>query len=335
MATIANTPLHIGQGGILAGTNYSGALIPTLWSSKILQAFYAESIYDHISNTDYEGEIKNFGDTVRINKSPKVTISDYVVGSGFVDTLAQHEQVDLLIDRAKHFSIPLFDVVEKQSLIPLMTQYSKEAAQAMQDAINADILVGTSARPGIFNDVAAANTGATAGKKTGAYKLGTAAVPLTLGTAAGNSDPMDVILSLAAVLDEQDIPSNDRWLLIDSATRLQLYSSKILQSYLQADAKQTFPANQIGLIDRFMTFVTNKLPLVSADGQNYYGGTTTGTKKHRVILAGHKSALTFAAQIAKTETKEMPNDFGKKLVGLSVYGFKVLRPHGLAAAYVL
>jgi len=334
MSTINTGPLLVGQTGILTSTQHSGAFIPALWSSKILQAFYADSIYDRISNTDYEGEIRNYGDTVRINKTPKVAVSDYLVGGGFIDTLAEHEQVDLLIDRAKHFSVPLFDVVEKQSLIPLMNEYSKAAAQAMQDAINEDILIGTATRPGIFNDVDAANTGSGAGIKTGAYELGTAAAPIALGQGTGLTDPLEVILSLAAVLDEQDVPAADRWLLIDSATRLKLYTSNINQAYLQADAKAAFPANQIGLIDRFQTFVTNKLPL-AVDDQDYWGGADVGALGHRIIMAGHKSALTFAAQIAKTETREMPNDFGRKLVGLSVYGFKVLRPYGIAAAYVV
>ncbi len=38
---------------------YTGIFIPTLWSGKLLEKFYAATVLGAIANTDYEGEIKN------------------------------------------------------------------------------------------------------------------------------------------------------------------------------------------------------------------------------------------------------------------------------------
>jgi hypothetical protein len=329
MATITNTALLMGQAGILTGTTYSGQIIDTIWSAKILQHFYEKTIYNEIANTDYEGEIKNHGDTVRINKEPLVTINDYVPGAGFVDAIPPRETIDLTIDRAKYFAIPVFDVVEHQSFLNNVNMYSASAAENLKIAINTDVMVGTVGRPGIFNDIDPINIGPTAGIKTGAYDLGSATAPLDLST----EDLLSIILRLAAVLDEQCIPETDRWLLLDSASRVRLLGTNIIQAQMMGDPTSPIRNGKIGRIDRFDTYVTNTTPMAAA-GQDYWGNVSGGALAHRVIMAGHKSALTFASQITRSETKDMPNDFGKRLCGLSVYGFKVLRPDALTAAYV-
>lgn len=52
----------------------SGKLIPTIFSKRMLERFYDASIAPMISNTDYEGEIRNMGDKVIVNRVPAITI---------------------------------------------------------------------------------------------------------------------------------------------------------------------------------------------------------------------------------------------------------------------
>jgi hypothetical protein len=58
--------------------------------------------------------------------------------------------------------------------------------------------------------------------------------------------------------------------------------------------------------------------------------TSAGTAKRHAIMAGHKSAITFASQIAKVESLQNPNDFGTLVRGLNVYGTSVVQAKGLA-----
>jgi hypothetical protein len=63
-------------------------------------------------------------------------------------------------------------------------------------------------------------------------------------------------------------------------------------------------------------------------------GAAAGTAKRRVLLAGHKSAVTFASQMTKMETVRNPNDFGDYVRGLNVFGYKTLLPQALTSAIV-
>ena len=55
-----------------------GIVSPTIWSGKLLVKFYEASVVPAIANTEYEGEIKDYGDQVNIRSTPNITISNYV-----------------------------------------------------------------------------------------------------------------------------------------------------------------------------------------------------------------------------------------------------------------
>ena len=96
---------------------------------------------------------------------------------------------------------------------------------------------------------------------------------------------------------------------------------------------------KIGKIDRFDVYVSNNLPKgaagtatswVSGDGSEN-SVTTTGTvAKRKAIIAGQKTALTFASQVTKMETVRNPNDFGDFIRSLNVFGYKCVKPESLA-----
>jgi hypothetical protein len=59
----------------------NGKWNPSIYSQKVLKFFRRASVAEAITNTDYSGEIENFGDTVKIIKEPTVTVSSYTRGS--------------------------------------------------------------------------------------------------------------------------------------------------------------------------------------------------------------------------------------------------------------
>ena len=79
VATSGTTPALYPVGGT-ANTLQSTGFIPEIWSGKLVEKFYASTVLAAISNTDYEGEIKNYGDTVIVNKIPDITINNYRMG---------------------------------------------------------------------------------------------------------------------------------------------------------------------------------------------------------------------------------------------------------------
>jgi hypothetical protein len=304
---------------------YSGSFIPQLWSGKLNVKFYLTTVFGEISNTSYEGEIKGMGDTIVINNIPSISISDYVIGQNLNYQVPVPNVVDLVIDHAKYFGVNVSDVLEYQAKPNLMSMFTDDATKQMAIAIDRGVLLDE------YNNGAAANKGVTAGAISGALNLGSDTVPIDLSVNVGTI--LNVVLAMASALDEQNVPDTERWLVIDPATRLHLMASPLQQAYLTGDDKSILRNGKLGVIDRFTIYLSNQLPKAIA-GQNPDGSANAGALKRRMILAGHITALTFAAQITKTESLQNPNDFGQLVRGLNVYGKKMIKPEAWVVAIV-
>ena len=309
--------------------SYSGTFIPTVWSAKLNAKFYKATVYSEIANTDWQGEISGMGDKVVINTAPTITVSPYTAGTNLTYQVPTPDTVELLIDKGFYFAFQINDVLAYQAKPDLMDMFAADAAEQMRIKIDSTVLYNT------FTQAAAANKGATAGAQSGSYNLGTDASPITLTA----TNVVQKVLELASVLDEQNVPDSDRWLIIDPATRALLFQSELAKVYATGDDTSPVRNGKIGMIDRFTVYVSNNLPKgtagtatpwVSGDGSEN-SVTTSGTvAKRKAIIAGHKSALTFASQVTKMETVRNPNDFGDYIRSLNVFGYKVVKPGAVA-----
>lgn len=302
---------------------YSGTFIPQIWSGKLNVKFYATTVFGEIANTSYEGDIKSLGDKVTINNIPSVTINNYTIGQNLAYQVPAPSKVDLSIDFAKYFGVNVSDVLAYQSQPKLMDMFTDDASNQMKIAIDSDVLLGT------FNGGVAANKGATAGVQSSSFNLGTDNAPVALTGA----NVVNLITALASVLDEQNVPETERYLVISPQVRNVLMASDLRQAYLTGDQTSILRNGKIGTIDRFTVYVSNQLPKAAA-GQNFTGGAQAGALKRTAIMAGHKSAITFASQINKVEDLPNPNDFGRLVRGLTVFGYQVIKPEALALALV-
>lgn len=313
--------------------SYSGTFIPAVWSAKLNAKFYAASVYGEIANTDWQGEISSHGDKVYINTAPTLTVANYVAGTNLTYQAPTPDMQELLIDKGKYFAFQINDVLEYQAKPNLMDMFSSDAAEQMRIAVDSTVVYNT------FTSGAALNKGAVAGAKSGAYNLGTDAAPIALT----KDNVVQKVLEMASVLDEQNVPESDRWLVIDPATRALLFQSELAKAYSTGDATSPVRNGKVGTIDRFTIYVSNQLPKaaagtatpwISGDGSENTVTSTGTVLKRRAIIAGHKSAITFASQITKLETVRNPNDFGDYIRSLNVYGYKVVKGESLALAIV-
>lgn len=331
MATITAGAVTPVGGAFATSTAASGTFIPTLWSSQLAKKFYTATVFSEIANTDWSGELKGMGDKVIINTIPTLTVNKYVAGQGLSYEVPTPSTLELVIDQGLYFAFQVNDVIEYQSKPNLMDMFSNDAGMQMK------IKVDSTA---IFNLAAAAtplagNYGATAGVKSGAYNLGANTTPVTLT----GSNVVQMLTAFSGVLDEANIPETDRWLLIDPYTRNLLMQSNLAQAQFMGDSQSMVRNGKIGTIDRFTTYVSNNLPRGAASGKMTSGdGTeTTGathTAARRMLIAGHKSAFTFASQITKTEQVRNPYDFGDYVRSLQVFGYKATKNDAFAIAYV-
>jgi hypothetical protein len=315
-------------------TSYSGAFIPTLWSGKLLAKFYQNTILSEVTNTDYEGELKNQGDTIRIRLAPSISISDYTVGQNLSYEVPTPIFQDMQVNKGKYFGVQVNDVLAYQSDMNLMNMFTEDAAKQLKISIENEVFFNSFVTEG----PADANEGATAGKISAAYNLGTDTTPIDQSNAA---NILNAILRMSSVLDEQNVPEDGRFLIITPYDRHLLMQSNIAQAYFTGDQSSTIRTGKIGMLDRFTVYVSNLLPrgaagkaLVPGLSDPATGATVSNAKARRLMVAGTKHASSFAMTVNKTEPLRNQTDFGDIVRGLAVYGRKVVKPEALVAAQV-
>ena len=289
--------------------DYSGTFIPEVWSGKLIEHFYDATVLAAISNTDYEGEIRKYGDTVNIRTTPEIEIKEYKKGQTLELSKPEAPKIQLLIDQGEYFACVEDDVDKVQSDIAMMDMWTKDASERMKIRVDSKVLGS------IAGDVAAINRGATAGRISQNINLGTA----TAAVAITKANVLDFIVDLGTVLDEANAPEDNRYLVIPAKMAGMIKKSDLRDASLAGDSTSIMRNGRLGMIDRFTLYMSHNLP--NTDGKFS-------------IYAGHKMGLTFASQMTNMESLRAETTFGTVVRGLQVYGFKVVKPEALALGVV-
>jgi hypothetical protein len=321
VATGITTPA-VYPSGSTGNAFQTNGFIPEIWSGKLVEKFYSSTVLSAISNTDYEGEIRNQGDRVRIRTKPTITIRDYKADGSLELERPEGNDLTLYIGNGKYFNTILDDVMDVQSDLNALSIWSDDAAQQLKIKVDTDVLGG------ILGGMANKNKGTTAGQITSSINLGATTTPLATvarSPSVGQVEILDVILRLGQALDEQNIPEDGRWVVMPVWATALLKFSDLRQAYLTGDSVTPLRNGRIGMIDRFTIYSSNLLPAGVA------GGLAAG---EFAIYAGHSHGLTFASQISKVETLKSEMTFGTILRGLQVYGYQIVDGTALAQAIV-
>ena len=296
--------------------NYSGNFIPELWSGKLIENFYDATVLAAISNTDYEGEIRQYGDTVNIRTTPEITIRDYVKGQTLTVENPDKPKIQLVIDKGEYFACVEDDVDKVQSDINLMDTWTKDASERMKIKIDQRVLTD------ILTGIASTNKGATAGEQTASFNLGTTGSPLsvTKDGAGGTKSVIDLIVDLGTVLDEANCPEQNRFVVIPAKMAGLIKKSELKDASLTGDSMSVVRNGRLGMVDRFTLYVSHNLKVDSGGKFN--------------LIAGNKMGFTFASQMTNMETIRSESTFGNIVRGLQVYGYKVVKGEALAQAVV-
>jgi hypothetical protein len=250
-----------------------------------------------VINRDWEGEIKAKGDSVKINALGPVTIFDVVKNADITaaETLSYSATI-LLVDQQKGFNFQIDDIDRAQQTPKVMDAAMREAAYAMKDTIDQYIA-------GLYTGVVAANL------------IGTTASPKTDLATAGY--PYAYLCDLSTLLDEANIPSDGRWVVVPPFFHGLLRQDVKFVGYGGLAASEVLRAGVIGEAAGFKILVSNNVPKATA------------TTKFRII-AGVSSAFTFAEQITSVEAYRPQLRFADAIKGLTVYGGKLIRPDAWA-----
>ncbi len=276
-------------------TNNYSAFIPEIWSQKLNNMLAKNCVMLQCVNRNYEGEIKNQGDSVKIITPADVTISTVDTSAIVYNELAPTE-ADLVIDQKKFFAFKINDVAQaqaNQNIMEAHLQNAKKAIEQVQDSY----LLSQHAYASATNIVG-----------------GTTAVTLDKSTIYSN------FVALALKLKNSDAVSNNQkpWVVINPTIESYLLqSTEFIGAHNVAD--ETLREGAIGRIAGMDVLVSTNLSAV--DGKFY-------------VLAGTNEAITFASQLSKIESLRDKDSFSDLVRGLYLYGAKTIQPKSLAKMVV-
>ena len=131
-------------------TNAYSAFIPEIWSQKLNNLLEKDCVMLQCVNRNWEGEIKNQGDKVKIITPAGVTISTL---STEIITYSELEPTsqELVIDQKKFFAFKINDVALVQANSDIMEAHLKNARKAIEEVQDAYVaatnIVGTDEAP--------------------------------------------------------------------------------------------------------------------------------------------------------------------------------------------
>lgn len=267
--------------------------IPEIWSALMLSSLKKSLVFagPDVVNRNYENEIRNQGDTVRVRSIGRPTISTYTKGS---TTISPEQLTDaqrsLVIDQSKYFAFELDDIDAAQSPGGELDEGLMEAVYGLRDVAD--------------QYVAGLYTGAQAANQIGTVSVTTAALAYTQ------------LRKLKVVLDEANVPQEGRYAVVPP-----WYHGLLLEDSRFVDAS-SYGSNQpilngeVGRALGFRVLMSNNCVNVTGDDW--------------AVQAGIPGAIAYAEQINKVETYRPEDSFSDAIKGLHLYGAKVLRPNAIA-----
>lgn len=269
--------------------------IPEIWSAQLQSSLKKSLIYagPGVVSRQYEGEIANAGDTVRITSISRPTVSSYTKNSTSItpETLTDAQR-SLVVDQSKYFAFEVDDIDMRQSANggALLSEAADEAAYALADTAD--------------QYVAALYSQADSGNALGTVSVTTSALAF------------DMVVDLNQQLNEANVPKQGRYVVIPPFIENLLLQHSSLVRVDAAGTAESLREGMIGRLVGFDVYVSNNC--VNVTGDDY------------AVLAGVPQAIAYAEQISKVEAYRPESAFSDAVKGLHLYGAKVVRPSALA-----
>jgi len=309
----------------------SGNFAPEIFSQKVLKFFRRASVVEDITNTDYAGEIENFGDTVRIIKEPTVTVSSYTRGSVVNAQDLADDQITMVVDNANAFAFKIDDIEERHSHVNFEALATSSGAFALKRKYDANVLQAISDGAGIAGADDASLSG---GLTTTNSALGTASAPINVET---DDAGINLMLLMARTLDDQSVPEENRWFVAPPIFYEKMFQAGNKMAEVQVTGDATSPLRNglaiPGTLAGFRCYKSTALNSTAGTDQVTLSGVATDASEN-IILAGHMSSTSTASHIAKTEVVRSTESFSDVIRGLHVFGRKVLRPEAMVRGVI-
>lgn len=211
--------------------------IPSVWSARIYEKLQETLVYGQpqVVNTDYQGDLTNFGDTVHAHSFSDVTVSPYQRNT----TVLSYQELDderrsITVDQSDYFGVRLDDLDAAQMQPKIVDRVSQNAAYQL--AATQDSFVASTA---------------VAGAGTTLDDAGTARAITT-------ANAYTTFLEASVMLDEANIPEQGRYAVVPPWMAAVLLQDD--RYFLQARGDAILNA-QIGQIAGISILKSNRVPV--------------------------------------------------------------------------
>lgn len=278
-----------------------GIFTPEVMSKKMLRNLDANSVWKGLVNHNWEGEIKEAGDTVIINQYGDITVKDYVIGTAVEYEHPEGENLILKVDQQKYFAFFIDKISRVQAKPELVDGYFSRAKVAIN--LEKDTYLSTLAFAGIDTKNVVDKTGLTKDTIYGYFTqlmgaLRWANAIQNNGTGFDGKRPFAVV--------DPDVYG------------IMLAAPENTKATVEGDK-----TTREGTVLRFAGFDVK----VSTHSNK--------EEANKKVIVGTTEAVTLADQITETQTiRDKDAIGGAYCSGLYVYGAKVVQPKALAGGTV-
>jgi hypothetical protein len=272
------------------------AFVPQKFSKRTLTKLDQINVLLPLVSREYEGEIKQEGDTVWVRTYGDVVTGTYTRGMPINYQALSPTRETMVIDDAEYFAFSLDDLDDAQMDLKALDGYTDRAAVAMNEVVERKL----QAR---YVQAHASN------------RITDSSNPITLSTA----NAYTLIVDAGKALDDQKAPADGRWMLITPTWK----------SFLLKDTTYLIRATDIG--DSVIR--SGKPGTKAKDAPGFFGqvggfdlylttaAPTDGAGKR--CMFGQGKPINYAGQIRKVQKIVRESTFGTAVRGLILHGAEV------------
>lgn len=297
------------------GANNIQAFVPEIWAKKMaLVEKVLTNFKNDFANNEWEGEIKNFGDTVLITLPDPDNV---IIGEGIVADASAvvPTQKTLVIDKSKNVAFKFNDIEQAQSQFNMIEGYLSIGLQKISDAISLEM------QQAVFDD-------------TRVEEMGTSSA----GIAVTVDNVYDFVVDIKVKLTDKGVLDTNGWYLFkgnqEEAKLLRpmlVVTPKVYGTFLKS-TQLTHPtvAGDDILKSGERKQIAGFEIIPDTNIKNVTGTTDTA----QPFIAGTKMGITYASQFEKVEALRDLDSFADIVRALQLYGFAIVHPKSLVKGWV-
>ena len=269
-------------------------VVPILYAARLVAQYERVRVHGQRVDRQWQGQLANGGDTVRLNVAAAGTLTDYVQATDLVYSKADITALgDLTLTKQKYFAAKLDDIDRIQAVVGVLDARVDKDAILLAEAVDADTRT-------VMVAAATAST----------------ATPIDHNSATPSIDDLNIPL-MHRHLDVAKMPRAGRWVIIGPYTAEYFMKVSLTNAVLNAPAVAGLQNGMIGSFGGFTWYV---------DGGENSGYVAANNAAAETWLFGNDSATAFIDQVRTVEQIRLESDFANAVRGLYTYGVKVHLP---------